>query len=163
MPALVAGIHDFFAARKQGVDGRDKPGHDGCEAPRKAITCSRVTEGKPSRNSSIESPALRYSMSVCTGTRVPQKTGVPPMTSGSRHTTDFIMAAKYTRCSRFPTRHARPRAGHPRLFATRKQDVDGRDKPGHDGLKYRSNICRFTSRSFRSAIITSRTRTSSAW
>jgi hypothetical protein len=29
MPALVAGIHVFFAARKQDVDGRDKPGHDG--------------------------------------------------------------------------------------------------------------------------------------
>jgi len=27
MPALVAGIHVFL--REQGVDGRDKPGHDG--------------------------------------------------------------------------------------------------------------------------------------
>jgi hypothetical protein len=30
MPALVAGIHVFQIIRKQGVDGRDKPGHDGC-------------------------------------------------------------------------------------------------------------------------------------
>ena len=30
MPALVAGIHAFLSFRKQGVDGRDKPGHD-CE------------------------------------------------------------------------------------------------------------------------------------
>jgi hypothetical protein len=44
MPALVAGIHVFSAARKQDVDGRDKPGHDGYEAPRKAITY--VTLGK---------------------------------------------------------------------------------------------------------------------
>ena len=31
VPALVAGIHVFLAARvsKQSVDGRDKPGHDG--------------------------------------------------------------------------------------------------------------------------------------
>jgi hypothetical protein len=29
MPAIVAGIHVFLAARKQDVDGRDKPGHDG--------------------------------------------------------------------------------------------------------------------------------------
>ena len=29
MPGLVPGIHVFLAARKQGVDGRDKPGHDG--------------------------------------------------------------------------------------------------------------------------------------
>jgi hypothetical protein len=29
MPALVAGIHVFFAEKKQTVDGRDKPGHDG--------------------------------------------------------------------------------------------------------------------------------------
>jgi hypothetical protein len=28
MPALVAGIHVFRAAAKQGVDGRDRPGHD---------------------------------------------------------------------------------------------------------------------------------------
>jgi 2-oxoglutarate ferredoxin oxidoreductase subunit beta len=27
MPALVAGIHAFLGS-KQGVDGRDKPGHD---------------------------------------------------------------------------------------------------------------------------------------
>jgi hypothetical protein len=30
MPALVAGIHVFLrSSRKQDVDGRDKPGHDG--------------------------------------------------------------------------------------------------------------------------------------
>jgi hypothetical protein len=28
MPALVAGIHAFLPDAKQGVDGRDKPGHD---------------------------------------------------------------------------------------------------------------------------------------
>jgi hypothetical protein len=28
MPALVAGIHAFLLEHKQGVDGRDKPGHD---------------------------------------------------------------------------------------------------------------------------------------
>jgi hypothetical protein len=28
MPALVAGIHAFLSSGKQGVDGRDKPGHD---------------------------------------------------------------------------------------------------------------------------------------
>jgi hypothetical protein len=27
MPSLVPGIHDLLSA-KQGVDGRDKPGHD---------------------------------------------------------------------------------------------------------------------------------------
>ena len=29
MPALVADIHVFTEFRKEGVDGRDKPGHDG--------------------------------------------------------------------------------------------------------------------------------------
>jgi hypothetical protein len=29
MPALVAGIHVFLSLRRKGVDGRDKPGHDG--------------------------------------------------------------------------------------------------------------------------------------
>jgi hypothetical protein len=28
MPGLVPGIHAFGAARKEDVDGRDKPGHD---------------------------------------------------------------------------------------------------------------------------------------
>ena len=34
MPALVAGIHVFSAAKAKDVDGRDKPGHDdkGCLA-----------------------------------------------------------------------------------------------------------------------------------
>jgi hypothetical protein len=31
MPALVAGIHAFYIASSQVVDGRDKPGHDGDE------------------------------------------------------------------------------------------------------------------------------------
>ena len=30
-------------------------------------------------------------------------------------------------------RHARPCAGHPRLSLTASKNVDGRDKPGHDG------------------------------
>jgi len=29
MPALVAGIHVFFAHPIKDVDGRDEPGHDG--------------------------------------------------------------------------------------------------------------------------------------
>jgi len=29
MPALVAGIHVLKASENKGVDGRDKPGHDG--------------------------------------------------------------------------------------------------------------------------------------
>jgi hypothetical protein len=29
MPGLVPGIHVFGAAQKEGVDGRDAPGHDG--------------------------------------------------------------------------------------------------------------------------------------
>jgi hypothetical protein len=33
MPALVAGIHVFLSTPKQGVDGRDKPGHDRIESP----------------------------------------------------------------------------------------------------------------------------------
>jgi hypothetical protein len=28
MPGLVPGIHVFLEATKQGVDGRDRPGHD---------------------------------------------------------------------------------------------------------------------------------------
>ena len=30
-------------------------------------------------------------------------------------------------------RHARARPGHPRLTGRHSKDVDGRDKPGHDG------------------------------
>jgi hypothetical protein len=32
MPGLVPGIHAFLRFCKQGVDGRDKPGHDDGEA-----------------------------------------------------------------------------------------------------------------------------------
>jgi hypothetical protein len=40
MPAPVAGIH-VFSARKQDVDGRDKPGHDAYERPEKALRGNR--------------------------------------------------------------------------------------------------------------------------
>jgi hypothetical protein len=40
MPAPVAGIH-VFSARKQDVDGRDKPGHDEFERPEKALRGKR--------------------------------------------------------------------------------------------------------------------------
>ena len=40
MPAPVAGIH-VFSARKQDVDGRDKPGHDEYERPEKALRANR--------------------------------------------------------------------------------------------------------------------------
>ena len=55
------------------------------------MTCSRVTERKPARKSSIDSPASRQSISVCTGTLVPAKTAVPPMTPGLRETTDCFI------------------------------------------------------------------------
>lgn len=61
---------------------------------RKAMTCSRATEGKPARNASIVSPAATQSSRVCTGTRVPRKTAAPPITSESRLTTDVFMALK---------------------------------------------------------------------
>lgn len=53
-----------------------------CAWFKKAMSCSFPTEGKPSRKELNDSPALMYSMNVCTGTRVPAKTGVPPRTSG---------------------------------------------------------------------------------
>ncbi|SLM49428.1 protein of unknown function [Nitrospira japonica] len=49
---------------------------------RKAITCSRVTVGNPSRKSSMVCPPSKYSMRVWTGTRVSRNTGVPPRISG---------------------------------------------------------------------------------
>jgi hypothetical protein len=49
---------------------------------KKAMICSRETVGNPSRNSSIDCPPSKYSMSVCTGTLVPLNTGVPPKMSG---------------------------------------------------------------------------------
>jgi len=42
-----------------------------------AMACSRDTLGKSLRKASRDSPFSRSSMSVCTGTRVPAKTGVP--------------------------------------------------------------------------------------
>src|ERR1700738_3594301 len=40
------------------------------------------------------------------------------------------------KCTIGRTRHARTWSGHPRL-ACGGQDVDGRDKPGHDGVRTR--------------------------
>jgi hypothetical protein len=37
-------------------------------------------------------------------------------------------------------RHARACRGHPRLPSFKKQDVDGRDKPGHDGGEDQAQI-----------------------
>jgi hypothetical protein len=34
----------------------------------------------------------------------------------------------------FALRHARPCAGHPRFLRASFEDVDGRDKPGHDDI-----------------------------
>jgi hypothetical protein len=59
---------------------------------RKAMTCSRFTVGNPSRKASIDSPPSRYSMRVCTGTRVPANTGVPPKISGEEVMKGFPMA-----------------------------------------------------------------------
>ena len=74
------------------------------------MTCSRETLGKPSRKTSIESPASRWSISVWIGTRVPAKQGAPLMISGSILTTDVI--SLYLGCSRsarpLPARLYRP-------------------------------------------------------
>jgi len=45
MPALVAGIHAWTP--KQGVDGRDKPGHDGLGSPRHTLDCHAREGGHP--------------------------------------------------------------------------------------------------------------------
>jgi hypothetical protein len=37
MPALVAGIHVSMHQEEQGVDGRDKPGHDGSVSQSQAM------------------------------------------------------------------------------------------------------------------------------
>ncbi len=47
------------------------------------LTCSLVTPGKSSKNTSRESPALKWSKRLLTGTRVPRKTGSPPSRAGS--------------------------------------------------------------------------------
>lgn len=48
-----------------------------------STTWLRETVGWLSRNSLMESPASRYSIRMRTGTRVPEKTGVPPRMSVS--------------------------------------------------------------------------------
>lgn len=57
-----------------------------------ARACDRLTEGKFSRNSDSGSPAARQSKRVLTGTRVPTKTGMPLMISGSEWTMRFVLA-----------------------------------------------------------------------
>src|SRR5258708_33405108 len=45
----------------------------------------------------------------------------------------FVMLSHFAAAESRKTRHARPCAGHPRLSLRGREDVDGRDKPGHDG------------------------------
>ena len=47
MPALVAGIHVFFAHPIEDVDGRDKPGHDGGEGQGLRKLVLRASEALP--------------------------------------------------------------------------------------------------------------------
>jgi hypothetical protein len=44
MPGLVPGIHAFLVWLPKDVDGRDKPGHDGCEGGAKWLT---LLQSKP--------------------------------------------------------------------------------------------------------------------
>src|SRR5260221_14059614 len=44
----------------------------------------------------------------------------------------FVMLSHFAAAESRKTRHARPCAGHPRLSFRGREDVDGRDKPGHD-------------------------------
>jgi hypothetical protein len=72
---------------------------------REQTAASRVTVGKSSRNSSRVWPASRYSTRVWNGTRVPQKTGVPPRISGSFTTTcslDSEVAIEHSRTRILP-------------------------------------------------------------
>jgi hypothetical protein len=52
---------------------------------------------------------------------------VAPISSG-----DLCFISPCARGTRLHPRHARPRAGHPRLGHDKEENVDGRDKPGHD-------------------------------
>jgi hypothetical protein len=54
---------------------------------RKRCAWPRSKDGTVSRNSSSEKPAVRWSISICTGIRVPLKQGAPESRSGSTHTT----------------------------------------------------------------------------
>src|SRR5215213_8311667 len=88
------------------ADGRGRPGHDGWGG-------SRVTP----QPSSAVMPGLEPGIHVF----APWWVGKTWMAgTGPARTTH--------------PRHARPRAGHPRLgSSTAPEDVDGRDRPGHDG------------------------------
>src|SRR5216683_1543245 len=121
-----------------------------------AVTCSKFETSAPS---AIATPPafLISSTTACAGvsdppvpSRAPPKslttTLAPRLASPSACARPSPLPAPVTMATRpsnlivmcvvpgFFFRHARPCAGHPRLFdCCIKQDVDGRDKPGHDG------------------------------
>ena len=70
---------------------------------------------------------------------------------------------------KFMFRHGRARPGHPRLGREKKEDVDTRDKPGHDGvdkLKFNKAILFYDIASLTSSAAASasgETRSSSPW
>src|ERR1700722_15464088 len=156
-PHLFGGL-DVVAdnsARKAPIDAlieQDSHGTDSTSfsfaSSRKAITCARVTVGKPSRNSSMESPASRYSMSVCTGTRVPQKTGVPLITSGSRQMTDWLIRELYQKWRAGPTvRYAKVRATsaftrYSKRYSEPRRATRLRPAPQDDGISSLKSVKR---------------------
>src|SRR5208283_4694877 len=107
----------------QAIGGRDE-GQDRDAETSNTPACWRVTVGKPARKSSIVSPASRYSKRVWTGTRVPAKTGAPPMMSGemdikcSPTRRSLRAKAPSLQVERYPVRRCGPRQG----FGSRLQE-----------------------------------------
>jgi hypothetical protein len=63
-----------------------------CSACRStSSTCSRVTPGNHSRNSSMRAPLSRFSNSALTGTRVLLKSQAPPTFPGTRSTAGHLL------------------------------------------------------------------------
>src|SRR5207249_906961 len=71
------------------------------------------------RKSSIEKLSAKYSKSVATGTRVPRKTGTPPMVSGS------TVIGRFPFCSITPISHVDSRGFHLFSFRTEKLSLAG--------------------------------------
>src|SRR3954454_17152838 len=93
-------------------------------------TTSSTTEGSERLRALIAPSACVASASAVTSCSEPSALPLPRGVRTASYTNAAVIEFS------FGLRHARPCAGHPRLWFI-KQVVDGRDKPGHDGEPYK--------------------------
>src|SRR5438552_13608327 len=103
------------------------------EGPSRQTSCPWSTRKLTSSTTTSEPKRLVSPRNSTDATRSPRSTGVDRPCPGVEHQSPGAGKGRFHQYKRpeTMTRHARPRAGHPRLSSSGFKDVDGRDEPGH--------------------------------